>query len=477
MTAYGAVADRIISLISSGALKPGDKLPSLRELSQELDVSVNTVKEAYWRLEDRHYVEAVPQSGFYVRGRPPRKPETPGAPMDLDPTNVSLCKIYSTFMAEQGESDEGIGLGIASSPLGPWSAEKLARHFRDALREEPVKAFDYSLPPGNLRLRELIARHSLSAKADIGPQDVVITNGCHESAFLALMAVCSKGDAVAVESPMYFNFLGLLERLGLKAVEIPADPARGMNLDILEYVLGNQEIKAVFSIPNFSNPTGSLMPEEDKRRLAELLASKGVPLIEDDVYGDLSFGPRPGTCKGYDDPGNVIHCSSFSKTVGPGLRLGWIAPGRYLEEILRLKTLLNLGVSSITEMAMARFLADGGYERYLRGARKGLSESVAAVRSRIAALFPEGTAVSDPRGGFVLWVTLPEGSDALELYYRALERRILIAPGCLFSLKDRYSSSFRINAGSMSPRVDECLVELARLARELSSPSSGAKGA
>jgi DNA-binding transcriptional MocR family regulator len=226
-------------------------------------------------------------------------------------------------------------------------------------------------------------------------------------------------------------------------------------------------VKAVFSIPNFSNPLGTLMAEEDKRRLVDLVSSHGATLIEDDVYGDISFGARPLSCKAFDHEGSVIHCSSFSKSLGPGLRLGWIAPGRHLDEAIRLKTLLNLGTSSVTQMAMARFLGDGGYERYLRGLRARLRDSMAAVRARVLELFPEGTAVSDPQGGFVLWVSLPGKADSLELYHRALERRILIAPGCLFTLRDQYSSSFRINAGSMTHRIDECLRELASLARGL----------
>jgi DNA-binding transcriptional MocR family regulator len=465
MTAYAAVADKIIGLISSGALKAGDKLPSLRELSQELSVSLNTVKEAYWRLEDRHYVEAVPQSGYYVRVAV--RPRIDGAPpaIDLDPTKVSLCRVYSSFASEKRQDDEGLSLGIASTPLGSLSAEKLGRYVRDALKEEPEAAFDYCMPPGYLPLREMISRHSLSARAELGPDDLVITNGAHESVFLALMAICEPGDSVAVESPMCYNFLSLLQRLKLRAIEIPSDATRGMNLDILKFVLDNQSVKAVFSIPNFSNPLGALMPEQDKRALVELVSARGVPLIEDDVYGDLSFSARPGCCKGYDRDGMVIHCSSFSKSIGPGLRLGWIAPGRYLDDVIRVKTLMNLGTSSITQMALARFLADGAYERYLRGIRKRLGESVNSVRTRVLELFPAGTSVSEPSGGFVLWITLPGQADSLELYHRALERRILIAPGCLFTLKDQYASSFRINGGLMNPRVDECLRELARLCR------------
>lgn len=468
MTAYAEVAERIIKLISSGALKAGDKLPSLRELSQELNVSLNTVKEAYWRLEDRHYVEAVPQSGYYVRDTPAPVPRGTQASADLDPKKVSLCRVYSSFASERREHDAGLALGIASTPLGPLSAEKLGRYVKEALREEPEAAFDYCLPPGYRPLLEAISRHSISARSDLRPDELVITNGCHESVFLALMAVCEPGDAVAIESPMYFNVLSLLQRLKLRAIEIPADAKLGMNLDILRFVLENQAVKAVFSIPNFSNPLGSVMPDREKRRMVELLAAHGVPLIEDDVYGDLSFQSRPAACKGYDSEGLVIHCSSFSKSIGPGLRLGWIAPGRYLDEVLRLKTLLNLGTSSITQMALSRFLEDGGYERYLRGIRRRLKASVNAVRSRILELFPEGTAVSEPQGGFVLWITLPGEADSLELYHRALERRVLIAPGCLFTLKDQYGSSFRINAGTMDERVDECIQELGRLCKTAS---------
>lgn len=463
MNTYEQVAERMVNLLENGVFKQGEKLPSLRELSRQLHVSVNTVREAYWKLEDRNYIEAVPQSGYYVK--PSWTPVPSGCgpdPIEMNPREVSLCRIYGTW--QDGEScPPGISLGIATMPRVAWPLERLARDLQEVIRKSPDAVFDYQMPPGYLPLREQIARISMGSGTTLSPDEIIITNGCHEAVFLSLMAICKPGSKVAIESPIYFNFLSLLERMGYETIEIPSAETGGINLEVLEYVLEKEPVGAVFTIPNFSNPTGSLLSAERKRELVALVTRYGVPLIEDDIYGDLSFGNRPETCRSLDTAGQVIHCSSFSKTIAPGLRIGWVAPGRYYDEIVRLKTLLNLGAPALLQAALARFLKEGGYERHLRSLRKEIWKSMENTRNALLASLPEGTTVSEPQGGFVLWVTLPEGFHAMELYYRALKEEILIAPGALFTRREKHARSFRINGSRWCPETEAAILTLGRL--------------
>lgn len=462
MTENEKVAQRIATLIDTGVLKNGQKIPSLRNLSEQLSVSVNTVREAYWKLESRRYIEAVPQSGYYVRSlQPPaRSPEVP--PRELDPREVTLCQVYGAL--KNAEEDKKIvQLGVALLSRDFWPEKKIARFYQKALQKHPGEVFDYMLPPGHLPLRQQISLVGMHAGLQLSPDDLIITNGCQEALFLAIMTLCRPGDSVVVESPGYFNLLSMLDRLGVNAVEVPCTEEEGINLDVLSYVLENNPVKAVFIISNFSNPLGTVLSTERKKRLLSILERFDVPLIEDDIYGDLSHGARPDACKAFDADGRVIYCSSFSKTISPGLRLGWIAPGRWFDEVIALKRLLDIGSPSLNQVAVAMFLREGGYERHLRKIRQGLKETVAAVRREVLERFPAGTRVSDPQGGFFLWVTLAEGTDTMRLYYRALEENILIAPGCLFTRKNDFSCCMRLYAGAWGAEERRAIARLGAL--------------
>lgn len=462
-TRYEQVAERVVRLISNGVLKPGDRVPSLRQLSKELNVSLNTVKEAYWRLEDRNYIVAVPQSGFYVKQRsaletPSDKPD----PALLDPQEVSLCRIYGAFQ-EAGRCTPEVSLAIATLDPEMWPREKMGRFMQETVRENQGEAYNYQMSPGYAPLRDQIARHSLACGLDLRPEEILITNGCHEAVFLALMAACRPGDTVVLESPIYFSLLDLLLQLGLRVIEIPACDVEGINLETLRYVLENHPVRAMFSISNFNNPLGFSMPGWKKKQLVRLLAEYQIPLVEDDIYGDLGFEHRPTTCKTYDNKGNVLLCSSFSKTLAPGLRVGWIVPGRYYDQVIKLKTLLNIATASINQIAVAKFLREGGYERHLRTVRKQLQVHLSAMRAAILNWFPQGTRVTQPEGGVLLWVELPSQVDTSLVYKEALAQGIMIAPGRLFSISTNLSHCMRLNAGIWKPRVEQAIQTLGNI--------------
>jgi DNA-binding transcriptional MocR family regulator len=334
-------------------------------------------------------------------------------------------------------------------------------------RRYSLQSISYPPPQGHKRLRTQIARRSLNAGCSLAPDDIIVTSGCVEAMNLALQAVCRPGDTVAIGSPVYPTFLKSIQWMGLKVLEIPST-VEGMNLEVLDYAIRHNPVSACITIANFNNPLGSLMPDDRKRELVGLLAKRDIPLIEDDVYGDLAYSPeRPPSTKAFDEKGLVLYCSSFSKTLAPGYRVGWIAPGRFREKVSQLKSLLNIATAAPTQLAVAEFLTNGGYDHHLRKIRRVYARQTALVREAVGRHFPAGTRVSRPEGGYILWVEMPEGFDAFRLYEGALREGIGIAPGTIFTLGDRYGNCFRLNAAFWSERVEQALETLGGMAEGL----------
>jgi DNA-binding transcriptional MocR family regulator len=290
-----------------------------------------------------------------------------------------------------------------------------------------------------------------------------------EALHLCLRAVAKAGDTIVLESPAYYGALQLIESLGMRAIEVPANAGTGMDLPLLHEALKRHPVKACLSVTTFSNPLGALMPDEAKRELVRMLARRDVPLIEDDIYGDLHFdGARPRPARSFDRSGLVMLCGSFSKTLAPGYRVGYVAPGRYRDIVERLKFAQSIATATLPQMAIADFLENGGYERHLRRLRRSIADQVGRVSDAVAEHFPEGTRISRPRGGFLLWVEMPHGKSALVLHDRALAKGVSIAPGPIFSAKQRFSSCLRLSCGwPWSPRVEEAIRTLGALARDL----------
>jgi DNA-binding transcriptional MocR family regulator len=282
------------------------------------------------------------------------------------------------------------------------------------------------------------------------------------------MATTRPGDAVAVESPVYYGILQLFEALRLRAVEIPSDPRDGASVPALARVLERKLAKVVLLNPTYNNPLGSLVPEPAKREIALLAARHGVPVIEDDLYGDLGHEPgeRPRTIQSFDEAGLVILCSSFSKTLSPGARVGWIAAGRFEAAVERLKVVTTLATPTLPQLAVAELLADGGYDRHLRRVKRAYAQQLVALRRAVLEHFPDGTRVTCPSGGFVLWVALPGGIDAHALAERARSSGISIAPGPLFSPRGGLENHVRLNGALWDPVVEAAVAKLGALARE-----------
>jgi DNA-binding transcriptional MocR family regulator len=471
MLLYEEVASKISGMIKNGTYRPGERIPSIRDLSRQMRVSINTVMEAYAHLENVGMVEARPQSGYYVRSRLP-EPEARlmkwKATENLAPNPVTLGDIPLQVMRNISNiSLVPLGGGIPNPDLLP--IDKLNRMLATESRRFRIQSVSYAAVSGSKRLKTQIAKRSLNSGCSLSPEDIVITSGCVEAVMLALQATCRPGDTVAIGSPVYYTFLQSIQWMGLKVLEIPSTPREGMNLEVLSYAIGNTPVHACIIISNFNNPLGSLMPDEKKRELVALLARHDIPLIEDDVYGDLAFGPaRPTTAKAFDEHGLVLLCSSFSKTLAPGYRVGWIVPGRFQQKVEQLKTLFNIATASPTQLAIAEFLANGGYDHHLRTIRRVYARQVAQVRDAVGRHFPQGTRVTRPEGGFVLWVEMPGEINSLRLYEEALQKGISIAPGAVFTTTgDKFSNCIRLNAAFWSERIEQALETLGGMAEAL----------
>jgi DNA-binding transcriptional MocR family regulator len=465
MPLYEEVAAKIDEMVRKGTYRAGERIPSIRSLSRQMRVSVNTVIEAYAQLENLGKIEARPQSGYYVRSQLAEQPSaiTSG---EIAPNSVILNDFALEVMRNiANPSLVPLGGGIPNSDLSPF--DKLNRMLASESRRFRLQSISYPPQQGHKQLRTQIARRSLNSGCSLAPDDIVITSGCVEAMNLALQAVCRYGDTVAIGSPVYPTFLKSIQWMGLKVLEIPSN-GDGMNLDVLEYAIRHNPVSACITIANFNNPLGSLMPDDKKRGLVNLLANNNIPLIEDDVYGDLAYGPvRPPSTKAFDEKGLVLYCCSFSKTLAPGYRVGWIAPGRFKDKVAQLKALFNISTASPTQLAVAEFLTNGGYDHHLRTLRRVYARQTAHVRDAIGRYFPAETRVSRPEGGYILWVEMPEGFDAFRLYEEALGKGISIAPGSIFTLGNKYGNCLRLNAAFWSERVEQALETLGGLAENI----------
>lgn len=466
---YERVALQLKEQIAKGVYRPGDRVPSVRRLSTQLRVSLSTVVEAYSRLESESVLEARPQSGYYVRARlwePPAQPEM-SRPATA-PTLVSVGDLAMKILKTSTRADV-MQFGVAAPHAQFLPIRPLNRALAGWLRRHPDSSAHYDFPPGCRELRVQIARRAADAGCTFGPDEIVTTSGCLEAVTLCLRAVAQPGDTIVIDSPAFYGTLQAIETLGMKALEIPTHPRDGISLDALRLALERWTVKACLLVPTFNNPLGACMPEANKRQLVKLLAEHDVPLIEDDIYGDLPFhGARPKTAKAFDRKGNVLLCSSFSKTLAPGYRVGWVAPGKYLAQVEHLKYVSTMATATLPQQAIAAFLARGGYDRYLRNVRAQYAQRVERTIHAIAKYFPEGTRSTHPEGGFVLWVELPEPVSALELHARALEKNISIAPGPLFSARGKYQNCIRLNcAQPWDDKLEWALLTLGRLTHSL----------
>jgi DNA-binding transcriptional MocR family regulator len=463
---YELLARELEQQIAAGVLRPGDRLPSVRQTRASRGLSPSTVFQAYYLLEARGLVRAAPRSGYFVAARAGgvllAEPQTSEPHSGSRPVEVNDL-IYACLGAARARDIVPFGSAFPSPTLFPL--DRLRRALVSSTRRlEPWNMVE-DLPPGNLRLKREIAKRYLRLGLAVPTDEIVLTHGAMEALNLCLNAVARPGDAVVVESPTFYVALQALQRMGLRAIEVPTHVREGIDLGRLAQVIDLYRPKACWLMTTFQNPLGSLMPETKKRDLVELLARHDLPLIEDDVYAELYEGQvAPLPAKAYDRRGLVLHCSSFSKCLAPGYRVGWAAPGRLAREVERLKLMTSLSGSIPVQAALAEYLQEGGYDRHLRSLRLSLQAQRDSLFDSVNRNFPAGTKVVRPAGGYFVWVELPAGVDAMALHRAALAQRISLAPGPMFSARGEFQHHIRLTCGQpWNEGLERAMRTLARL--------------
>jgi DNA-binding transcriptional MocR family regulator len=465
-TRYASLARDIERQIASGVLGPGDRLPSVRQACAMRGLSASTVFQAYYLLESRGLVHAVPRSGYFVATR------ATGAQLAEPPTSKprSGCRVvdindlvYDILGSVRTRDIVPLGSAFPSPSLFPL--DRLRRALVSSTRRlEPWDMVD-DLPPGNLQLKREIGKRYARLGMSVATDEIVLTHGAMEALNLCLNAVARPGDAVVVESPTFYVALQALQRLGLRAIEVPTHVREGIDLGRLAQVIELYRPKACWLMTSFQNPLGSLMPQEKKRDLVALLARHDLPLIEDDVYAELYEGAvAPLPAKAHDRHGLVMHCSSFSKCLAPGYRVGWAAPGRLAREVERLKLMTSLSGSIPVQSALAAYLQEGGYDHHLRTLRQTLQTQRESLLDAVTRNFPDGTRVARPAGGYFVWIALPGAVDAMTLHRAALARGISLAPGPMFSARGEFQHHIRLTCGQQwDASLERAIRTLARL--------------
>ncbi|BFM51249.1 PLP-dependent aminotransferase family protein [Marinomonas sp. THO17] len=441
MTLYENLAIRLKEHIELGFYKPGDKLPSVRQLAKEHGVSISTVQEAYRQLEQALLVEAKPKSGYFVsvqnKDNLPSISRPPQRPLDVSQWEEVLNMLLIR------SSNNGVQLQHAMPDMKAPSLKPL---LKDLSKQNPEIGLGYSDLRGTKELRVQLSRLAVASGCQLHPDDIVITSGCQEALSVCLRAATEPGDIIAIESPGFYGSMQAIKAANLKAMEIPTHPETGISLEALELALDQWPIKAVFVTPTCNNPMGYTMPEDKKEQLYRLAQSYDITIIEDDIYGDISFQfPRPKTIKSFDTDGRVMLCSSFSKSIAPGMRVGWIAPGRYRDKVTHIKYVSSSMCPVMPQLAVAKFIRLGGYAKHIRNMRLNYEKQRDMLLKAIKTYLPKDTRVSYPAGSFILWVELGKDIDSMKLVEKCRQQGVGFAPGPLFSSTGKYRNCFRLN--------------------------------
>lgn len=462
---YRTLARQLHRQIHERHWRAGQRLPAVRQFARQHGVSVTTALQCYRLLESEGLIAARPQSGFYVRDDAPGEA---GAELDsfsaVPGPVTNIAEIERVQRTAASPSSAPLGISLLSPQLVPLTALQRSLH-RSTLRLGG-RLMQYGPPQGEAALREALAQHFAADGIALPARDLLVTNGCMDAICLALQLTTEPGDIVAVPSPCFSGLLQLIESLGRRLLEIPLH-RRGIRMPALEAAMADADVKACLVTANHHNPLGFSLCVDDKRRIARWAAQYRCPVIEDDVFGECGLEPtRDLPLKHWDEDGWVLWCGAFSKTLVPAYRIGWCAPGRFLAAAVQRRRAQTASVNLPLQAAMADFVNGGHYHRHLQRLRLALSTQLPAYRRALSEAMPAGTAISQPDGGFVLWLTLPGNFDGMALFEAAAAENISVVPGQVFSSQGRYRNCLRINCGwPLDDGIMSALQRLGELAR------------
>lgn len=440
---YQKLATELKEKIISNVWRENERLPSIRALSEQYAISKVSVQTALHKLEAIGLIIAKPKSGYYVLPRLSKEPIAVKGTQIKQPSLIKVPNIFHDIM------ENGAAFDIYPSAKVKQNTphiELLNRHINRAMRQHPItNSLYYDKPEGVKELQIQISEHYRSRNLFISPDEICITSGCQNSLFLALSSCCENGDTVVIESPAFYGCLQLLELLKLKVIEIPSSPSSGIKSSDLQGVLSKWEVKALIVTPNFSTPTGTCISLEEKKSLMNLSELHGFTIIEDDIYGDLGFHFTPQPIKSFDSLGNVILCSSVSKSLSRDLRIGWVVGGKYHNRIIHQKLVNALATNKTIQQGLASFMAEGFYRRHLIQYRQTLLTQRDLLIDCINEHWQFPFYFTIPDGGLSLWIELESQIDTTIIYKKALKSNIIMTPGMLFSSNKTFLNCFRLS--------------------------------
>ncbi|WP_316821558.1 PLP-dependent aminotransferase family protein [Pedobacter gandavensis] len=445
---YEEISSEIAHNITEGRLKPGHKLPSVRRLKQQYKAGLTTVQKAYELLMIMGLVESIPKSGYYVAlpGKPDKYTQHTVPNQNRVRDELFKNNLRAVTASQDLKQRHRLTEFNVATPDDIFIPQKMIlRSMQQVIREKGTQLLRYYPSNGAETLKEHIVKRAALNHAHFDAEGLIITDGALQAFYIALAAVTQPGEAVAVESPCVFSMLQVLTSLKLKIVEIPVLDPNGFDLDFLQETLRTIPIKAIVVSPNFHNPTGLLMSDENKRKLLEIAKEKEIPIIENDVYGDLNFSDhRPGNISAMDDSGLVMTFSSYAKTLASGIRLGWLFTGRFFKEAEQIKFALGSTVAPIYQETMLKILSSSSYDRHLHSFRRKLAGQCYQTIAIISSHFPERTLISTPKGGYSIWLKMDQEMDLTKFYTSCEKIGLRFTPGSTFSYSNAFEQYFRI---------------------------------
>lgn len=461
---YQNIVDYFIDNIEKGSILPGEKLPSLRKISDQFDVSLSTAVEAYRKLELFGYVQVKDRSGYSARF-PSQSEHVLKPSKKFRPKVCEIEHIDEIIeLMDQTLDSETAPFGVGVPAIDRFPNKMVNKYLVQTIKHYPDASSTYVFGAGLEDLRTEVAKWIRPWTGVVTASNIVITNGCLEAINLALAAECEAGDIVAIESPCYFGLLHAIHHHGLKALEVKTDPDQGIDPESLESLAKSKKIKALISTPNAQNPLGFSMSDERKKQILAICKKYGIRLIEDDLYGELSFEKkRPRSYKYFDKDGVVTHCTSFSKFLGPGLRIGWVIPAKETQKYIRQKLSLNLATHSLTQFAVANILRNENLLIYGQKLGEYYEKNLNIYANVLKKELGEKLSLSQPTGSYFLWARVQD-LDATHAFQKAKKLKISFTPGPLFSANRQYQNYLRINcAHEYNEKRHQQLISLAKL--------------
>lgn len=429
--------------IRDGIYKPGHKLPSVRDLKKQYHTSLSTIQNGYEHLIILGLVISIPKSGYYVAA--PANQEEKNISQDNPVVRDAVFERNVELITSSRGEKKLVEFNVATPGDLIISQKLLLRTMQNIIREKGVGLLRYYPANGSEELKTNIIKHAAGYQTRLSSQELLVTDGALQALYIALSSVCNAGDIVAVESPCVFSILEVIRVLNLKVIEVPLDLMNGFDVGFFKKACETNKIKAVVITPNFHNPTGILLSDEVKKELVQVIQKYNVAVIENDIYGDLNFsGKRPSTLRSYDESGLTITYTSYAKTLAPGIRLGWLAAGKFLKRAEQIKFSMGSTVSPVYQETVNRLLSTNSYDRHLRAFRMQLAKNAYFTINLLSEHFPEGTFAVPPSGGYNLWVKMPDHVNMNNFYDQCERIGIKFTPGYTFSFSGMFARNFRI---------------------------------